>query len=182
MSELKIFKLHPDHLLPKYTTAESACFDVAFQCLHAGFVNGYDRYNSKTMIPIIGNQLVIKPGERMLVPTGLIFQLEPGTVLKMYVRSSTGIKLGLRLANSVGIIDADYFHETFIPLVNETSIDVVISHGDRLGQGEVSRYTRQTFVETSVPPGQTTERVGGFGSTGLTTGPQLLNEELAVNA
>ena len=176
MSELKIFKLHPNHVLPSYGTAESACFDVAFQCLHAGFVTGYDRFNSKISVPIIGNQLVIKPGERMLVPTGLIFQLESGTVLKMYVRGSTGIKLGLRLANSVGIIDADYFHETFIPLVNETSRDAIITHGDRLGQGEISRYTRQSFIETDVPPSQTTERVGGFGSTGTTSIPQLLNE------
>jgi len=167
MTILKVHKTHENHNLPVYATENSACFDISFQCLGKTFVTGFDRTSQAITQNIENETIILYAGDRILVPTGLIFILDPGTVLKLYARGSTGIKKGLRLANSVGIIDADYFHETFIPLVNDTNVSIILTHGDRLAQAEVCRYEKMTFVQSLLPPDQTTNRVGGFGSTGI---------------
>ena len=101
-----------------------------------------------------------------LVSTGVKCQLEPDTYLELSVRSSTPLKYWLILANSVGIIDADYYNnednegEIFLQLINLSPIPIILKPGDCIGQGIIKRYEKTT------EDCATGTRKGGFGSTG----------------
>lgn len=111
----------------------------------------------------ITKKLKCKP---TLVSTGVKCQLEPDTYLELSVRSSTPLKYCLILANSVGIIDADYYNnednegEIFLQLINLSPIPIVLKPGDCIGQGIIKRYEKTT------EDCATGTRKGGFGSTG----------------
>ena len=111
----------------------------------------------------ITKELKCKP---TLVSTGVKCQLEPDTYLELSVRSSTPLKYWLVLANSVGIIDADYYNnednegEIFLQLINLSPIPIVLKPGDCIGQGIIKRYEKTT------EDCATGTRKGGFGSTG----------------
>jgi dUTP pyrophosphatase len=76
------------------------------------------------------------------------------------------LKKGLTLPNGQGIIDADYYHQTYVMLYNASADEVKIWHGERVAQGELIQNEMYTMEETKVMPEQKTDRVGGFGSTG----------------
>ena len=107
------------------------------------------------------------PGERVLVPTGLIFNIPEGYSVRLHTRSSVSLKKGLTMPNGEGIIDSDYYHQTFVMLYNAGADEVRIYHGDRIAQGELVENVRTKLEETKDVPEQTTSRVGGFGSTGV---------------
>ena len=71
------------------------------------------------------------------------------------------------MPNGEGIIDSDYYHETFVMLYNASADDIYITDNDRVAQGELVENNPADVWETFEKPGQTTERVGGFGSTGV---------------
>lgn len=102
-----------------------------------------------------------------LVSTGMKCQLEPGTYLELSVRSSCPLKHWLILANSVGIIDADYYNnpdnegEIFFQMINLSPYDIQLKKGDIIGQGIIKPYLT---IEDDNASGQ---RVGGFGSTSV---------------
>lgn len=102
-----------------------------------------------------------------LIHTGVKAKMEPDEVLEIYNRSSNPKKLGLILANSVGIIDADYYSsaetdgEIMFAMFNFKPWAVHIKVGDKIGQGVFKKFLRPTF-NLSV---KGDERVGGFGST-----------------
>lgn len=99
------------------------------------------------------------------VPTGLKIALPEGWVAKIAPRSSIGMKTGLRLSNSIGIIDADYRGEIGVLYDNLSDSDYVIKTGDRIAQMWVERVERFKPVIVDILP--TTERgEGGFGSSG----------------
>ena len=107
--------------------------------------------------------LTIKPGEMIKVPTGIRCFIEKNYVLQIYPRSSIGIKHQVCLANTVGIIDSDYYNaenegHIITALVNRGDKDFVINKGDRIVQGIFVEY--HTADEETV----TTKRTGGFGS------------------
>lgn len=107
--------------------------------------------------------LTIKPGEMIKVPTGIRCFIEKNYVLQIYPRSSIGIKYQVCLANTVGIIDSDYYNaknegHIITALVNRGDKDFVINKGDRIVQGIFVEY--HTADEETV----TTKRTGGFGS------------------
>ena len=107
----------------------------------------------------------VKPGEIILVKTGVKACMESDEVLKIYPRSSLGLKKGLMLSNSVGVIDADYYSNLdndghiMIPLYNFSKNIAHIDVGERIAQGIFSKYLL-TDNDASV-----TDRKGGFGST-----------------
>ena len=113
-----------------------------------------------------GLQLAIYPAERVLVPTGLVFDIPQGYSVRLHTRSSLSLKKGLVMPNGEGIIDSDYYHETFVMLYNSSADEVRITHGERIAQGELVQNLTYEMVETTEIPTQTTNRVGGFGSTG----------------
>lgn len=111
--------------------------------------------------------LILTNGEPQVIPTGVRCEMESGWVMKCYPRSGQGFKYGLHLANTVGIIDADYAHadnegHIHIKLVNDSILASIITFNpdDKFCQGVFVPYgiTYDDDVET--------ERTGGFGSTG----------------
>lgn len=149
MPQLKVLKLDhfdPEFPLPQYETTQAAGADLR-ACLGAG----------KTM--------TIKPFERVLVPTGLSFEIESGHEVQIRPRSGMSFKTGLMVVNSPGTIDADYRGEVKIIIANISNKDEVIEHGDRIAQMVMASVVQAKFeiVESL----NTTDRnAGGFGSTG----------------
>lgn len=105
----------------------------------------------------------LKPGEMIKVPTGIRCYIEEGYVLNIFPRSSLGFKYQLCLANTVGIIDADYYNalnegHIIVALVNRGDKEVNLKKGDRFVQGIFYKfYTAKEDEVTNV-------RTGGFGS------------------
>ena len=103
----------------------------------------------------------------ILVPTGVKCKLEPDTYLELSVRSSCPLKYWLILANSVGIIDADYYSnpdndgEIFFQMINLSPVDIQLKKGDIIGQGIIKPYLK---TEDDAAQG---DRLGGFGSTSV---------------
>ena len=105
------------------------------------------------------------PGETVLIPTGIRVQMEPGWVLINCPRSSLGRKHGVRLANTIGVIDSDYYFadnegHIMVMLVNGGDHTVTISQGERFCQGI---FLPHGLAEEDAV---TAQRSGGFGSTG----------------
>ena len=100
-----------------------------------------------------------------LVSTGMKCKLEPNTYLELSVRSSSPLKYWIMMANSVGIIDADYYNnpdnegEIFFQLFNLSPFPILIQKGEAIGQGIIKPYL------TTEDDAATGARVGGFGST-----------------
>jgi dUTP pyrophosphatase len=109
----------------------------------------------------------IRPGDRVLVPTGLILDIPEGHSVRLHTRSSISLKKGLIMPNGEGIIDSDYYHQTFVMLYNASADEVLIENGERIAQGELVKTLSYSIEETKDVPEQKTDRVGGFGSTGV---------------
>ena len=127
--------------LPKRATSDSA---------------GYDFYSPK--------EYALLPGETVKIPTGIRVKIDDGWVLTIFPRSSLGFKYKLRLDNTVGIIDSDYYHaenegHIFIKLTNCGDKPLTIEKGKAFAQG--------VFLEYGVTYDDDSDgvRTGGFGST-----------------
>ena len=108
----------------------------------------------------------IMPGEEKKIYTGCKVKMEPDEALMLYVRGSVGTKFGVRLTNSVGIIDSDYYNNPtneghfLFPLYNSGVTPYVVKKGEAYGQGIFQKYLTVDDEEEI-----TEERVYGFGST-----------------
>ena len=115
---------------------------------------GYDFYSPY--------QVVIPPHGSVFIPSWVkCVDMPEDAVLKIYIRSSLGIKKGLCLSNGTGIIDSDYVWGIGVSIYNRTDAEVKIEEGERFAQGVFERY----FIASDDCPIEG-ERVGGFGSTG----------------
>ncbi len=112
-----------------------------------------------------GERLVLKPGTRILIPTGLAMEIEIGFEVQVRPRSGLSLKTGLLVVNSPGTIDSDYRGELKIILGNLGHRDEIIVHGDRIAQ-MVAAPIMQAEFEVVEELGQTQRGTGGFGSTG----------------
>ena len=101
------------------------------------------------------------------IPTGIKVAMEDDEILSIYPRSSIGFKTGIRLANTVGIVDSDYYNNSdneghiFIKFYNPTDKNYSINVGDKIAQGIFTKYLIVDDEEEI-----STERAGGLGSTG----------------
>jgi dUTP pyrophosphatase len=112
--------------------------------------------------------MVLKPGERALVPTGLIMELPSGYEGQVRPRSGLAFKHGVTVLNSPGTIDSDYRGEVKVLLVNLGSEPFEIVRGERIAQLVVAPVSQATLVSARAL--SSTERgAGGFGSTRMTT-------------
>ena len=110
--------------------------------------------------------LVLAPGERALVPTGIAIALPAGHVALVCARSGLAIRHGVGLVNAPGVIDAGYRGEIGVVLVNhDPETAVTISRGDRIAQLVVQEVARARLLEVAQLPGSHRGE-GGFGSTG----------------
>ena len=173
MTVLKIWKTHPSITIPKHHTAQSACFDLAFQGAGKRDYNGYSHMNKPFARPM-GAALTIAPGERVLIPTGCIMDIPEGFSVRIHARSGTSLKQGLVLANAEGVIDSDYVEEVFVMLHNISGNAVTINQGDRIAQAELVSNIIYHVEETPARPLPKTGRTGGFGSTGISTSHNMV--------
>lgn len=159
-------KLHADVPVPTRGTAGSAGYDLAAYLTGRRvkvWVNGASSERPTTVhegVAIIR----LDPGEKALIPLGFKAKLPPGIEAQVRPRSGTSVKTDIVLANSPGTIDPDYAEEWFVPVKNGGSATLVVRHGDRIAQAVFMRFETPELVEGGVQ--RTTERTGGFGSTG----------------
>jgi dUTP pyrophosphatase len=109
--------------------------------------------------------VVLRPGRRVLIPTGFSIALPPGHEAQIRPRSGLALRHGLTLLNAPGTIDSDYRGEICVIAINLGEEPVTIARGDRIAQMIVSRATRVLFAPAAeLPP--TLRAGGGFGHTG----------------
>jgi dUTP pyrophosphatase len=140
---VRIRRLRPHAVVPRYETAGAAGFDLA-----------------------AAEDVTIEPGEVALIPTGLVVEVPEGMFLGIFARSSTPLKRGMMVANGVGVIDPDYSgpeDEVRIAAVNVRRVAVQVRRGDRLAQGIFLPAPRVAWEEVDQLRGDSR---GGFGATG----------------
>ena len=130
--------------LPAYETAQSAGMDLR---------------------AALEGDLVLAPGDRALVPTGLFLQIPPGYEAQVRPRSGLALKRGVTVLNAPGTIDADYRGEVGVILVNLSAAEQIIVPGDRVAQLLFAPVTRGELIEVAALE-ETARGGGGFGSTG----------------
>jgi dUTP pyrophosphatase len=107
----------------------------------------------------------LSAGTTVLVPTGWAMKIPRGFCVKIYARSGLATKHGIRLANGVGIVDADYRGEVMVALANDTNASYQIAAGDRIAQFMLERVEPTALMVVSELD-DTARGAGGFGSTG----------------
>jgi dUTP pyrophosphatase len=149
MVEVKVIKLpHYDSSfeLPFYATEGAAGADIRASLLEK-------------------KSLTVKPGERILVPTGLSMEIPVGFEVQVRPRSGLSFKSPLMIVNSPGTVDCDYRGEVNIIIGNFGKEDYVIEHGLRIAQLVIAPVTQAKFL-TADSLSETQRGSGGFGSTG----------------
>lgn len=136
---------HSRHPLPAYETIASAGMDL--------------RAN-------LDGDVLLKPLERSLVPTGLFIEIPLGYEAQIRPRSGLAAKKGITLLNTPGTIDADYRGEIKVILVNLSNEDFLIRDGERIAQMIIAAHEQAEWVEVEELE-QTQRGAGGFGHTGV---------------
>ena len=117
------------------------------------------------LLAAVAAPMVIAPGQRVLVPTGLAIALPPGYELQVRPRSGLALKNGIVLANSPGTIDEDYRGEVQVIVMNAGQEPFTVERGMRIAQAVLAPVVRAGWVEVAELDA-TARGVGGFGSTG----------------
>ncbi|NMF00024.1 dUTP diphosphatase [Aneurinibacillus aneurinilyticus] len=171
---VKIKRLHPDAVIPRYATEGAAGFDL-----------------------VAVEDVIIAPGETKKVPLGLSFEIPEGYVMYVCMRSGIALKTKLRQPNGIGVIDSDYRGEVAMMFDNINDVPewenmarginnsyavetinkypsgtYIIRKGDRVAQGIIAEAPQAIFVEVD-ELGETERGDGGFGSTGVNEPEQL---------
>jgi len=110
-------------------------------------------------------QIVIKPFQRTLVPTGLHIELPVGYEAQIRPRSGLAYKHGISIVNAPGTIDADYRGELKVLLINLSDVDFVINNGDRIAQMVIAKHETISWAPVE-QLNETARGEGGYGHTG----------------
>jgi dUTP pyrophosphatase len=167
--------LHEGISPPTRATAASAGHDLAACLLGASitvFIGGVATPRaiepSQDAGPAAGaaatRHVTLAPGEKALIPLGFRARLPEGYEAQVRPRSGTSLKTDLVIVNSPGTIDADFPDEWQVPVKNGGAAPLTIRHGERIAQMVLARYEALPFTLGRVT--RSTERAGGFGSTG----------------
>ena len=127
------------------------------------------RVNGASGMDIVANireDIILKSGERKLIPTGFSFQLKNGQELQVRPRSGLALKHGITVLNTPGTIDSDYRGEVGVILINLGQEDFLIKRGDRIAQLVLSDVKRESLEEVNELD-ETIRDDSGFGSTGI---------------
>ena len=169
-SDLLFYKLDSEVKDPFRATEGSACFDLhSFlpeDSVAKVFISHSEQDTEIRERTVVKGRVQINPTERMLVPTGLIFDIPTGYSVRLYPRSSLALKQGLTLANNVGIIDSDYVQPVFMMVCNMSGFQQFVTDGERICQAELVQEKQYVLLEIDERPERKTDRDGGFGSTG----------------
>jgi dUTP pyrophosphatase len=114
----------------------------------------------------LDEQILLKPMERKLVPTGLFIELPEGFEAQIRPRSGLAFKHGIGIVNSPGTIDADYRGEIKVLLINYSDQPFEINTGDRIAQMIVARHEKVSWEQVE-NLNETTRGAGGYGHTGV---------------
>lgn len=143
--DVEIKRLHADALIPEYKTEYAAGMDLS---------------------ACIEHTILLAPGERTLVNTGISIALPFGFEAQVRPRSGLALKYGIGLVNSPGTIDADYRGEIKVLMINLGDAEFEINSGDRIAQLVVAPVTRVEWQQVSLL-NNTARNAGGFGHTGV---------------
>lgn len=150
MNEIKVSITKLDNFkslsLPKHATADSAGVDL---------------------LSALDEDVLVKPLERVLIPTGIAIAIPAGFEAQIRSRSGLSIKYGITVINAPGTIDSDYRGEIKIPLINLGNKDFIVERGMRIAQMIISQYYKINWNLLDQLPESTTRGNAGFGSTGL---------------
>jgi len=144
MSQILIKRLFKDVAIPKYETSGSSGLDL-------------EAY--------INNEIILKPGQRTLVPTGIAVAIPDDLEIQIRPRSGLAFKQGISVLNTPGTIDSDYRGEIKVILINLGQENFTIKKFQRIAQMIVCPIIKVTLLETEELP-LTIRGKGGFGSTG----------------
>ncbi len=165
--------MHDDVQMPHLATEQSACFDMRAYLKEGDYITIATVENQLITrkvqtyaAEIDGVGLVLNPGERVLMPTGIIFDIPEGYSVRAHPRSGCSFKEALTLISGEGVIDSDYVEEGFMPLVNHSGVRIFIKHGERCAQVEMIEDLKYEVDEVQTRPAQKTSRAGGFGHSG----------------
>ncbi len=145
LKKLSNFK---DNALPFYATEQAAGVDLS---------------------AAIDEEIILKPLERKLIPTGIALALPQGYEAQVRPRSGLALKNGITVLNSPGTIDADYRGEICVILINLSNESFSITRGLRIAQMVVAPCMQASFDVVDILP-ETARGEGGFGSTGVKHG------------
>ena len=141
--QLKVIN-QSEHALPEYATILSAGLDLKAN---------------------LSESILLKPLQRLLIPTGLFIELPAGFEAQIRPRSGLAFKHGLTVLNSPGTIDADYRGEIKVLLVNLSETDFIVNNGERIAQMIIAKH-EQIIWEPVIQLEKSNRGAGGFGSTG----------------
>lgn len=137
-------KLNETAIVPEYQTTHSAGMD-----LHA----------------CLENPVVVKPGERILIKTGLAIAVPAGYEAQVRPRGGLAVKNGITVLNTPGTVDADYRGEIGVILINHGQDDFNVNPGDRIAQLVIAKYEKVDLQEADKLD-ETARGNGAYGSTG----------------
>ena len=143
MIQVKIVN-HSNNELPEYSTVHSAGLDLRAS---------------------LEKDIILKPLERYLVPTGLHIELPEGYEAQIRPRSGLAVKHGISIVNTPGTIDADYRGEIKVILINLSNEEFTIKNGERICQMVINKYEKVSLTEV-IELSDTDRGIGGFGHTG----------------
>jgi len=135
----------PVSKLPQYETSGSAGADIR---------------------ALLDYPIILEPGQRKLIPTGIFAAIPKGYKLEIYPRSGLAFKHGITVANSPGLVDSDYRNEIKVLLINHGDKAFEINNGDRIAQFVLSEYAQIKWIPVD-KLSDTDRGQGGFGSTGV---------------
>ena len=142
---VRVYRKDKNTALPAYATPGAAGADVE------AFIN---------------QEIILQPGQRAKIPTGLILEIPPGWEAQVRPRSGLALKHGVTVLNAPGTIDSDYRGELEIILVNCGEEPYTVHNGDRIAQLIFAPAPQMCLAETDMPE-ETVRGTGGFGSTGI---------------
>ena len=141
---VRIKKLRPDAVVPRYMSAQAAGLDLA---------------------AALDEPIEIAPGARAAIPTGLAIKLPEGYEAQVRPRSGLAVEHGITLVNAPGTIDADFTGQIVVLLINHGERAVRIEGGQRIAQLVIAPVMQVELIEVEELPA-TARGAGGFGSTG----------------
>ena len=142
MVKIKIQKIHPDAIIPKYAHDGDAGMDL----------HSCENY-------------ILKSRERRLISTGLKVEIEKGYEMQIRPRSGLALKYGISVLNTPGTIDSGYRGDVGVILINTSSSDYEIKKGDRIAQAVINKL-EDVVIEEVEGLADSSRGDGGFGSTG----------------
>jgi dUTP pyrophosphatase len=123
-------------------------------------------FDLRAALPEGEGEVVIRPGERLLVPTGLVLEIPPGWEGQVRPRSGLALRHGIGIVNAPGTIDSDYRGEVAVILINLGEAPFSLKRGDRIAQLVISRVETVEWEEAAMLE-ESGRGTGGFGSTGV---------------